>query len=456
MGSGVISYEYEKREKFKDYDMKADAELGTFKIKRYHFDDESFVHPLHSVRFDPDRPYEIPIEALMANKILISSKDEKSSTRRSSSSRRPTLHYSSRRMLVAQQGRSTSSVKGTRSFHYGTTNSSLRKPRSWELIPPSEGWMCDGDDEKEIGGMEPSVKKDESSEEDPEEDPEEEEEEPEGEDNPEDGIPATPSLPMDIDAEDDYLRYIEELERPSEPSRLRSSQASEPDAPVEASDRQTNSRNGSSYELSEVWQSPSSGILLSLSLLAMMRLSAPHPPRPAGSLSSSISSGSSGSFHRERERSPRTRYPPPAPIPVPRPMHPVPRTPMMDARRYRSLFPRRRVSPPIHPTFPTLPPSGDEPSVERIDPEAELEGNPEEPYLVGDTYLGGREVYSSDASYGSEHESASVGFGPSSRHSSGSSSGSGLVGYGSVTSGSASDASSDDDLVNRHFAGTFP
>ncbi|MED6138665.1 hypothetical protein PIB30_076514 [Stylosanthes scabra] len=60
MGSGIIFYEYEKREKFEDYDEKADAELGTIKIRRYHFDDESFVHPLHSVRFDPGRPYEIP------------------------------------------------------------------------------------------------------------------------------------------------------------------------------------------------------------------------------------------------------------------------------------------------------------------------------------------------------------------------------------------------------------
>ncbi|MED6223874.1 hypothetical protein PIB30_078393 [Stylosanthes scabra] len=78
MGSGVIYYEYEKREKFEDYDMKADAELGTFKIRRYHFDNESFVHSLHSVRFDLDRPYEISIEALMADKILSASKDEKS------------------------------------------------------------------------------------------------------------------------------------------------------------------------------------------------------------------------------------------------------------------------------------------------------------------------------------------------------------------------------------------
>ncbi|MED6160592.1 hypothetical protein PIB30_052857 [Stylosanthes scabra] len=143
MGSGVIYNEYEKRKKFEDYDMKADAELGTFKIRRYHFDNETFVHPLHSVRFDPDRPYEIPIEALMADKILSVSKSEKSSAERQRSSRRPSPHYSPRTMPVAQRERSTSSVKGTRSFRRSTTSSSVRKPRSWELIPPSEGWMCD-------------------------------------------------------------------------------------------------------------------------------------------------------------------------------------------------------------------------------------------------------------------------------------------------------------------------
>ncbi|MED6173097.1 hypothetical protein PIB30_056143 [Stylosanthes scabra] len=233
MGSGVIYYEYGKREKFEDYDMKADAELRTFKIRRYHFDYESFVHPLHSVRFDPDRPYQIPIEALMADKILSASKDEKSSTEGPRSSRRPTPHYSPRTMPVAQRERSTLSVKGSRSFR--------------------RGWMCDAGDEKEIGGMEPS-KKEESS----EEDPKMEEENPEEAGNPEDRVPATPSLPMDIDAEEDFQRYIEELGRAPEPSHLRSSQASVPDKPVEAADRQSASRNGSSYNLSGVWQSQSS------------------------------------------------------------------------------------------------------------------------------------------------------------------------------------------------------
>ncbi|MED6154079.1 hypothetical protein PIB30_108571, partial [Stylosanthes scabra] len=85
--------------------MKADAELGTFKIRRYHFDGESFVHPLQSVRFDLDRPYEIPIEVLMADKILSSSKDRKSSIGRSRSSGHPTPHYSPRGMPVAQRER---------------------------------------------------------------------------------------------------------------------------------------------------------------------------------------------------------------------------------------------------------------------------------------------------------------------------------------------------------------
>ncbi|MED6169969.1 hypothetical protein PIB30_026151 [Stylosanthes scabra] len=190
----------------------------------------------------------------MADKTLSFSKDEKSSTRRSRSSRRPTSQYSPREMPSTQRVRSTSSFKGTSPFRYGMASSSLRK-RSWELIPPSEGWMCDGDDVKEIGGMEPSMKKEVSSEEDPDEkeDPEEEEEESEEEEDPEEEIPASPSLPMDINATEDYLHFIEDLERHPEPSPLRSSQASVPDSPREASDRQSDGHNASSYDLSGVW-----------------------------------------------------------------------------------------------------------------------------------------------------------------------------------------------------------
>ncbi|MED6125614.1 hypothetical protein PIB30_070297 [Stylosanthes scabra] len=151
MGSGVIYYEYKKREKFEDYDLKADAELGTFKIRRYHFDDESFVHPLHNVRFDPDRLYEVPIEALMADNHFCSSNKGRDSARGSHHSRRssPTLHYSPR------------------------MSSSTRR-----VVSPSLTVMCEGaEEEKEIGGMEPSVDKEEACKEDEEEeDPEEKEE----------------------------------------------------------------------------------------------------------------------------------------------------------------------------------------------------------------------------------------------------------------------------------------
>ncbi|MED6210891.1 hypothetical protein PIB30_068370 [Stylosanthes scabra] len=151
-------------------------------------------------------------------------------------------------MPVAQRESSTSSVKGTRSFRRGTASGSVRKPRSWELIPPSKSWMCDADDEKEIGGMDPSEKGKSS-----EEDPEMEGEYLEEAGNPEDRVPATPSLPMDIDAEEDFQRYVEELGRVPEPSPFRSSQASVPDEPVEAADRQSASRDGPSYDASGVW-----------------------------------------------------------------------------------------------------------------------------------------------------------------------------------------------------------
>ncbi|MED6226662.1 hypothetical protein PIB30_106094 [Stylosanthes scabra] len=134
----------------------------------------------------------------MADKIVSASKSEESSTERRRSSRRPSPHYSPRTMPVAQCERSTSSVEGTRSFHRGTASGSVRKPRSWKLIPLFEGWMCDADDEEKIGGMDPS-EKGESSEEDPE-------------------------------MEEEY-----------------------PEEAVEAADRQSASRDGPSYDVSRVW-----------------------------------------------------------------------------------------------------------------------------------------------------------------------------------------------------------
>ncbi|MED6147582.1 hypothetical protein PIB30_045139 [Stylosanthes scabra] len=182
-----------------------------------------------------------------------------------------------------------------------------------------------------------------------------------------------------------------------------------------------------------------------------MRPIAPFSPRPAASPSSSASSGSVGSVHRERSRSPRTPVPPMAVALVPGPMYPVPRTPLCDVRRYRSLFSRHRVTPPTPPPPPSPPPSDEEPSAETYDPTADLEGDPDGPYVAERVPYGAPEAYYSDASDGSERESASAGSAPSSHHSSGSSSGSASLGYGSASSGSASDGASDDDLGRVHF-----
>ncbi|MED6211502.1 hypothetical protein PIB30_074335 [Stylosanthes scabra] len=186
MESGVIYYEYEKREKFEDYDMKADAELGTFKIRCYHFDDESFVHLLHSVRFDPDSS--------------IRDSDQ------GADGRSTAQLFLRRKVIYPKDSFVEMSNPALLSERKAVNSASLRKPRSWELTLPSECWMCDGDDEKRIGEMEPSVEKKDVSKEDPEEE-----------------MPASSPLPMDIDANEDFLRYIEEMDHHPEPSPLRKS-----------------------------------------------------------------------------------------------------------------------------------------------------------------------------------------------------------------------------------------
>ncbi|MED6181079.1 hypothetical protein PIB30_016222 [Stylosanthes scabra] len=193
------------REKCEDYNEKADVELGTIKIRHYHFEDESFVHPLHNVRFDPDRPYEIPIESLLADQPLSSSWDGKSFTRGSHPSRHssPSPHDSQRELSSTQRVTSPSSIKEASSLCRRVASKKLRLPKSSKLVFPSKGWMCEGDEgEKEIGGMEPSVEKEVPSK-------KEEEEEEEKEDVEEDA-PVIP-LPMDVDSEGDSLRFLDDL-----------------------------------------------------------------------------------------------------------------------------------------------------------------------------------------------------------------------------------------------------
>ncbi|MED6210245.1 hypothetical protein PIB30_062356 [Stylosanthes scabra] len=66
MGSEIIYFEINKREKYGDSDERVDLDLAVVKTKRYHVDDEPFIHPLHSIRFRQDRPYELLIESLLA------------------------------------------------------------------------------------------------------------------------------------------------------------------------------------------------------------------------------------------------------------------------------------------------------------------------------------------------------------------------------------------------------
>ncbi|MED6150151.1 hypothetical protein PIB30_069614 [Stylosanthes scabra] len=89
-------YEIKKCEKYEDSDKRADSDLAVMKTRRYHFDDEIFIHPLHRVQFDPDRPYELPVESILALKRRNPSKKKDSTPQGSGLSRsaRLTPQYS--------------------------------------------------------------------------------------------------------------------------------------------------------------------------------------------------------------------------------------------------------------------------------------------------------------------------------------------------------------------------
>ncbi|MED6185005.1 hypothetical protein PIB30_052872 [Stylosanthes scabra] len=96
------------------------------------------------IRFDPDRPYELPIKSLLANQPLNSLENGKSSTRGSHPSGRssPTPHYSPKRSS-SQCAPSSSPTKDDSSLLRQMAGNMVRRPKSWQLIPPSEGWMCE-------------------------------------------------------------------------------------------------------------------------------------------------------------------------------------------------------------------------------------------------------------------------------------------------------------------------
>ncbi|MED6196269.1 hypothetical protein PIB30_045918 [Stylosanthes scabra] len=103
MGSGVIYYKIKKREKYEDSDERANEDLAIVKTQRYHFDDEPFIHPLHSVRFDPDRTYELPIESVLALRCRDPSRGKDPSPQRSGPSRRASSRPQLRRGEITQE-----------------------------------------------------------------------------------------------------------------------------------------------------------------------------------------------------------------------------------------------------------------------------------------------------------------------------------------------------------------
>ncbi|MED6112091.1 hypothetical protein PIB30_058574 [Stylosanthes scabra] len=82
--------------KYEDSDENPNSDLAVVKKRRYHFNDKTFIHPLHSIRFDPDRPYELPVESLLALRRRGPSKNKDSSPQESGPFRRasPTLQHS--------------------------------------------------------------------------------------------------------------------------------------------------------------------------------------------------------------------------------------------------------------------------------------------------------------------------------------------------------------------------
>ncbi|MED6141920.1 hypothetical protein PIB30_108233 [Stylosanthes scabra] len=129
---------------YEDSGERADSDLAIVKTRRYHFDDEPFIHLLHSVPFDTDCPYELPIESLLALRHRNLSRGRDPSLQRSSPSRRasPTPPYSP----LSPVSRLGSPPSLSKIIPLTQCLEGERPLKSWELIPSSEGWMCNGDE----------------------------------------------------------------------------------------------------------------------------------------------------------------------------------------------------------------------------------------------------------------------------------------------------------------------
>ncbi|MED6136468.1 hypothetical protein PIB30_056370 [Stylosanthes scabra] len=260
MGRMIIYYEIEKHEMYEDSDERADSDLVGVKTWWYYFDDEPFIHPLHSIQFDPDRPYELLVESLLALRRQDPSKKKVISPQESGPSRRssPTPQYSPLGPVI----RLGSPSSPTKMVPPTQGQEGVRQLKSWELILPSEGWMCDGDnieggkaseelpDKVDVAkGIEKEDKNEEEEEgggeeeEDPEEDPSEEE------------MPAIPCA-MDVDADENYLQYLGELRHHPEYFPIHSSQAFAQHPSDDAQSPSSDAHSQPSYDFSGIWPPP--------------------------------------------------------------------------------------------------------------------------------------------------------------------------------------------------------
>ncbi|MED6219191.1 hypothetical protein PIB30_033606 [Stylosanthes scabra] len=206
---------------YEDSDERVNSDLVVVKTRRYHFDDEPFTHPLHSVRFDPNHPYELPVKSLLGLRLREPSKKKDSTSPGSGSSRRtsPTPQYSplgSMTRLGSKDG-----------FPYSR--------------PTEEGDEVEKN-ENDIGIDEEGDKNEEA----------EEEEEYPVEDVPEEEMLAIPR-PMDMEADEDYLQYLEELQRRPEYSLAHSNQAFAQHPSDDMRSKSSDGHSQHSFNLSDFW-----------------------------------------------------------------------------------------------------------------------------------------------------------------------------------------------------------
>ncbi|MED6148843.1 hypothetical protein PIB30_056866 [Stylosanthes scabra] len=135
MGSGVIYYKYEAHKGYNDVDIEATADLGTIKIHRYHFKDKKFTRSVHSGRIDPI--------VLTSSPSLCSAKEVLSeSLGLHLRCYCPSLNASHGTYVVV--GAISSDLPSMPTLYPSSAKEIFSHVY---FIPPSEGWMCDDDEE---------------------------------------------------------------------------------------------------------------------------------------------------------------------------------------------------------------------------------------------------------------------------------------------------------------------